>query len=231
MNSNKSIHMTRGAMHVAILIDGDNVSYADAKFILAKATEFGEICSKRVYGDFLMDTLKNWKQTANDYGIKMIQTTQYIRGKNTTDIEMVIDAMNMLFTKDYDEFCIATGDSDFTSLATALKEQNKVVRIFGYKDKAPNALKLNGDFIDINSLKLNSSVNSDKKITPQKIKCAQATLDLNKNSNTTANLAGATQDVNSQSSSKDTTKSKSKATNSGAKMLRKDTPVAYRLNF
>ncbi len=114
---------------IAVLIDADNAQRSKMKFILEEISTHGHIITKRAYGDWSSEGLKNWKNDLNELAIQPIQQFAYTTGKNATDSAMIIDAMDLLYTKKYDAFVIISSDSDFTKLATRLKESQ--IFVFG----------------------------------------------------------------------------------------------------
>lgn len=117
---------------IALLIDAENIAYKYLKTIFDEiSTNYGTVTIKRAYGDFTAESLKNWKDVVLDYAIVPIQQYSFVSDKNSSDHKMVIDAMDILYTKDVDIFCLATSDSDFTSLVTRLRESGKKVIGFG----------------------------------------------------------------------------------------------------
>lgn len=114
--------------NLALLIDADNISSKYIKTIIDELTSnYGVISVKRAYGDWTSDTLKPWKKTLLEYSLTPIQQFSYRTGKNATDSAMIIDAMDILYTKDIDAFCLATSDCDFTKIASRLRESGKTV--------------------------------------------------------------------------------------------------------
>ena len=113
---------------IAILIDADNTSPEYMKIVIEEAAKEGIITYRRVYGDFTKQQLKSWtKEILNEYALSPIHSYDYTTGKNSTDITMVIDAMDILYTGHADVFCLVTTDSDFTRLTTKLREAGKKV--------------------------------------------------------------------------------------------------------
>lgn len=121
-----------------MLIDADNTSSKYIDTILSELSAIGSVDIKRAYGDFTSPTLKSWdKEILNNYSIKPIQNFTYTSGKNSTDGAMIIDAMDILFTKDIDCFCIATSDSDFIRLTQRIREDGKTVIGMGRQQTIP----------------------------------------------------------------------------------------------
>ena len=107
----------------AILIDGDNTSPQYLKTIIDEVTKEGVITYKRIYGDWTVPNLDGWKDVLLEYSITPMQQYAYTKGKNATDSAMIIDAMDILYTGKVDGFCIVSSDSDFTKLASRLREE------------------------------------------------------------------------------------------------------------
>ncbi|HBL83764.1 MAG: Maebl [Clostridiales bacterium GWF2_38_85] len=122
----------------AVLIDADNVSDKYIKHILDEMTNYGLITYKRIYGDWTKPALGAWKTVLLDNSITPIQQYGYTIGKNATDSAMIIDAMDILYSKNVEGFCIVSSDSDFTRLASRLRESGMFVVGMGEK-KTPSA--------------------------------------------------------------------------------------------
>lgn len=116
---------------IALLIDADNVSHAKIAPILAELSKYGTANIRRAYGDWGSAGLKGWKDKLHDFAIRPIQQFSYSTGKNATDIALVIDAMELLYTQKLDAFCIASSDADFTPLVMQLKANGHDVYGFG----------------------------------------------------------------------------------------------------
>ena len=121
---------------VAVLIDADNAQLSKLSAILNEISAHGHVLIKRAYGDWSIDGLKNWKTPLNELAIQPIQPIQqfaYTTGKNATDASMIIDAMDLLYSEKIDAFALVSSDSDFTKLASRLRESEKFV--FGVGEK------------------------------------------------------------------------------------------------
>lgn len=116
-----------------MLIDADNAQAAVIEGLLAEIATFGEATVKRIYGDFTATTSASWKRVLQQYAIKPVQQFAYSTGKNATDSTLIIDAMDLLYTRSFDGFCLITSDSDFTGLAMRLREEG--LRVFGFGEK------------------------------------------------------------------------------------------------
>ena len=122
---------------IALLIDADNVSHAKIAPMLAELSKYGTANIRRAYGDWGSAGLKGWKDKLHDFAIRPIQQFSYSTGKNATDIALVIDAMELLYTQKLDAFCIASSDADFTPLVMQLKANGHDVYGFGER-KTPD---------------------------------------------------------------------------------------------
>ncbi|GAB1475172.1 NYN domain-containing protein [Bacillota bacterium] len=122
----------------AVLIDADNISDKYIKFILDEISNDGVATYKRIYGDWTKPALGNWKSVLLEYSITPIQQYGYTTGKNATDAAMIIDAMDILYSGNVDGFCLVTSDSDFTRLASRLRESGMDVVGMGER-KTPKA--------------------------------------------------------------------------------------------
>ena len=129
---------TTSDIRLAVLIDADNVPPHNVRGMMAEIARYGTPTIKRIYGDFTKPNLAQWKSQLLDYAISPIQQFSYTSGKNATDSAMIIDAMDILYTDRIDGFVLVSSDSDFTKLATRLRESGKTVYGFG-EMKTPNA--------------------------------------------------------------------------------------------
>ncbi len=118
---------------MAVLIDADNVSDKYIKFIFDEISNHGIPTYKRIYGDWTKPQLASWKSVLLNYSITPIQQYSYTTGKNATDAALIIDAMDILYSKNVDGFCIVSSDSDFTRLAARLREAGMYVIGMGEK--------------------------------------------------------------------------------------------------
>jgi hypothetical protein len=128
------------SLRLAVLIDADNAQAAVIEGLLAEIARFGEATVKRIYGDFTAPTSASWKKVLQKYAIKPVQQFAYTTGKNATDSTLIIDAMDLLYTRNFDGFCLVTSDSDFTGLAMRIREEGLTVLGFGEK-KTPEAFR------------------------------------------------------------------------------------------
>lgn len=118
---------------IAVLIDAENISPKYIKILLDEASNYGTIVYKRIYGDWSKSALSSWHSVILDYSIHAIQQFSNTKGKNATDSAMIIDAMDLLHTERLHGFCIVSSDSDFTRLASRLRESEMLVIGMGEK--------------------------------------------------------------------------------------------------
>lgn len=116
---------------IALLIDADNVSHGKIAAMLAELSKYGTANIRRAYGDWASTGLKGWRDKLHEFAIRPIQQFSYSAGKNATDIALVIDAMELLYTQKPDAFAIASSDADFTPLVMQLKANGHEVYGFG----------------------------------------------------------------------------------------------------
>ncbi len=175
---------------LAVLIDGDNIPSAHVKEMMEEIAKYGNPTIKRIYGDWTKPHLNKWKTLLLENAITPIQQYGYTTGKNATDSAMIIDAMDILYSEKVDGFCLVSSDSDFTRLATRLREAGMKVYGIGEK-KTPNPFIVACDkFIYIEILKNQASENESEstettketksnidKITQKEIRFIAATID------------------------------------------------------
>lgn len=124
-------------LKLAVLIDADNIPHANVKAMMEEIAKYGTPTFKRIYGDWTKPHITGWKSVLLENAITPIQQYSYTTGKNATDSAMIIDAMDILYTGRVDGFCIVSSDSDFTRLATRLREAGMKVIGIGEK-KTPD---------------------------------------------------------------------------------------------
>jgi uncharacterized LabA/DUF88 family protein len=120
-----------GIHRLAILIDADNASADIIESLFKEVAKYGTAHVRRIYGDWTSPRLGKWKDKLNQFAIQPIQQFGYTTGKNATDSALIIDAMDLLYTQNFDGFCIVSSDSDFTRLASRIRESGLVVYGFG----------------------------------------------------------------------------------------------------
>jgi hypothetical protein len=129
---------TLNDLRLAVLIDADNIPYSNVKGMLEEIAKYGTPTFKRIYGDWTKPTIAGWKSVLLENAITPIQQYSYTRGKNSTDSALIIDGMDILYSGKVDGFCIVSSDSDFTRLATRLREAGmKVIGIGERKTPHP----------------------------------------------------------------------------------------------
>src|SRR5699024_5216203 len=111
----------------------DNTSVSITEGLIAEIANYGIASVKRIYGDWTSSNLSGWKEILLEYAIQPIQQFGYTTGKNSTDSAMIIDAMDLLYTENLGGFCIVSSDSDFTRLASRIRESGLIVYGFGEK--------------------------------------------------------------------------------------------------
>lgn len=131
---------SEGQQRLAVLIDADNAQASVVEALLAEVARYGDAIVRRIYGDFTSSHSASWKKVLQRNAIKPVQQFAYSTGKNATDSTLIIDAMDLLYTGDFDGFCLVTSDSDFTGLATRLREAGLMVYGFGER-KTPEAFR------------------------------------------------------------------------------------------
>ncbi len=124
----------------AVLIDADNTSPRIAAGLFEEVAKFGEASVRRIYGDFSSPRMKSWADILQKYAIDPYQQFAYTTGKNASDIALVIDAMDLLHSRRFDGFCLVSSDSDFTRLASRLREEGADVYGFGAR-KTPESFR------------------------------------------------------------------------------------------
>ena len=152
-------------INLAVLIDGDNIPSAFVKEMMEEIAKYGNPTIKRIYGDWTKPNLSKWKNILLENAITPIQQYGYTTGKNATDSAMIIDAMDILYSEKVNGFCIVSSDSDFTRLATRLREAGMLVIGIGEK-KTPNPFIVACDkfiYIEILKTKTKEKVSEDEK--------------------------------------------------------------------
>ena len=170
-------------MNLAVLIDGDNIPSKYIKEMMEEIAKYGVPSIKRIYGDWTNPKLNRWKGLLLEHAIQPVQQYGYTTGKNSTDSAMIIDAMDILYSGNTDGFCIVSSDSDFTRLATRLRESSQFVIGIG-EQKTPKPFIVACDkfiYLEIlnedeedESPKIKRSIKQQKKavepVTPEIIK-------------------------------------------------------------
>ena len=123
---------------LAVLIDADNAQPSITEGLLSEVAKYGIASVKRIYGDWTTPSLTGWKSVLLEHSVQPVQQFRYTVGKNATDSAMIIDAMDLLYTKRFEGFCLVSSDSDFTRLASRIREEGLLVYGFGER-KTPKA--------------------------------------------------------------------------------------------
>ena len=118
---------------LAVLIDADNASPSIVKGLTSEISKYGVPVVSRVYGDWTQPQLNSWKQVLLEHAIQPVQQFRYTTGKNSTDSAMIIDAMDLLYSSRFQGFCLVSSDSDFTRLASRIREEG--LRVYGFGEK------------------------------------------------------------------------------------------------
>ncbi len=132
--------MDKNTPKIAVLVDTENISVEYTEVIMKELNDYGTVTIRRAYGDWSSDNLKKWRSSANKYAFHEVHISSNTKGKNSSDIGVVINAMDLLYTQDVDIFCIVSSDSDFTKLNLRIRESNKFVIGMGEKSKSNPAL-------------------------------------------------------------------------------------------
>ena len=176
-------------INLAVLIDGDNIPSANVKEMIEEIAKYGNPTIKRIYGDWTKPNLSKWKNILLKNAITPVQQYGYTTGKNATDSAMIIDAMDILYSEKVNGFCLVSSDSDFTRLATRLREAGMKVYGIGEKKTPQPFIAACDKFIYIEILKNQSEENESEivksksspkvnvdKITPKVIKLIASTI-------------------------------------------------------
>lgn len=165
-------------LNLAVLIDGDNIPSAHVKEMMEEVAKYGNPTIKRIYGDWTKPSLNKWKNVLLENAITPIQQYGYTSGKNATDSAMIIDAMDILYSGKVNGFCLVSSDSDFTRLATRLREAGMQVIGIGEK-KTPSPFIVACDkFIYIEILKKRTQEKAEQKEETPVDKITQADIKL-----------------------------------------------------
>ena len=158
--------MASGNDSLAVLIDADNAQAANIRDLLGEVSRYGRATVKRCYGDWTTPHLQKWKAYLNELAIQPIQQFAYTSGKNSTDSALIIDAMDLLYSGGLNGFCLVSSDSDFTRLASRIREAGLAVYGFGER-KTPQAFVAACDkFIYTEILKPGEEAKSEGDVEP-----------------------------------------------------------------
>lgn len=154
-------------LKLAVLIDADNVPYANVKEMFEEIAKYGSPTFKRIYADWTKPTVSGWKKVLLENAITPIQQYSYSSGKNASDSALIIDAMDILYTGKVDGFCIVSSDSDFTRLATRLREAGMKVIGIGEKKTLTPFITACDKFIYLEILKSSDADNNTEDDSPK----------------------------------------------------------------
>ncbi|MBP3736381.1 MAG: NYN domain-containing protein [Lachnospiraceae bacterium] len=155
-------------INIALLIDADNISSRYITGILSELSKYGKITVRRMYGDWSQDRLHGWLKSSSRYSLTPVMQPNNTPGKNASDIGLIIDAMDILYTGDVQGFCIVSSDGDFNKLATRLREAGKVVIGMG-ETKTPESFRVSCErFIFLNIVDDDNAETEDASKTKSK---------------------------------------------------------------
>lgn len=159
--------MSNNNKRFALLIDGDNAQASLLPQMLTEVSKYGTAIIRRIYGDWTEPQMKSWKETLNTHSIQPIQQFRYTTGKNATDSALIIDAMDVLYSTDVNAFCIVSSDSDYTRLATRIRENNLFVLGIGRGNTPPAFINACNVFVATENLRKTSTQTGKSKSTSQ----------------------------------------------------------------
>jgi uncharacterized LabA/DUF88 family protein len=154
--------------HLAVLIDADNSQPSIIEGLLDEIAQYGVASVKRIYGDWTSTQLRGWKAHLLEHGIQPIQQFGYTTGKNATDSAMIIDAMDLLYTGKFEGFCIVSSDSDFTRLASRIRESGVSVYGFGERKTPKPFVSACDKFIYTENLRKDRLAKAEIDVTKEK---------------------------------------------------------------
>ena len=134
---------------VALFIDAENISHKAADFIVSSAKSYGDLIVKKIYADWSKPSVKDWKDAIGQHSLMTEHQFTFSKGKNASDISLMIDAICYLFEKHIDVYCLATGDSDFTRLVQVLRARDKKVIGFGRSNAMPSLINSFNEYLYI----------------------------------------------------------------------------------
>lgn len=152
--------MTPESRYIAMLIDGDNAQPSLIGNLLAEAAKYGVVAIRRIYGDWTTPNMNGWRESLNSYAVLPVQQFRYTTGKNATDSALIIEAMDLLHAGNVGGFCIVSSDSDYTRLATRIREQGLFAMGIGRRN-TPQAL-VNACEVFVHTENLTSEPHSDE---------------------------------------------------------------------
>ncbi|WMB16055.1 NYN domain-containing protein [Akkermansia muciniphila] len=147
---------------LALLIDAENVALDKLESVIRKISAYGRIVIQRAYGDWSKESLKNWKDSLNRFGIKAEQQFNYTPKKNSTDMALTIDALDLLYQSSYDALAIVSSDCDFTPVSLYVREHGVYVIGIGKKDTPESFQKACDKFIKLEDLDIKTNADPSK---------------------------------------------------------------------
>lgn len=156
----------REARLLAMLIDGDNAQPSLLEHVLAEAAKYGLVTTRRIYGDWTDRQMTGWKESLHSLAVQPVQQFRYTKGKNATDSALIIDAMDLLHSGSVEGFCIVSSDSDYTRLATRIRESGMLVMGVGRKDTPDSFVNACEIFVYTENLSPKEDKGNQKKEKP-----------------------------------------------------------------
>jgi uncharacterized protein (TIGR00288 family) len=156
--------------NIALLIDADNAPAAKIDFIIAELASYGVVNIRRAYGNWKKQALAGWEKILHDYAIQPVQHFDLIKGKNASDMALLIDAMDLLYTKSVGTFCLVSSDCDFTPLILRLRADGKQVIGFGGKNAPSPFVNSCTRFLYLDEEKKAATATTDKRPTSAQLK-------------------------------------------------------------
>ena len=156
----------REARLLAMLIDGDNAQPSLLEHVLAEAAKYGLVTTRRIYGDWTDRQMSGWKESLHSLAVQPVQQFRYTKGKNATDSALIIDAMDLLHSGSVEGFCIVSSDSDYTRLATRIRESGMLVMGVGRKDTPDSFVNACEIFVYTENLSPKEDKGNQKKEKP-----------------------------------------------------------------
>jgi uncharacterized protein (TIGR00288 family) len=153
---------------VAVFIDAENISAEHAEKILGEASNYGDVIIKRVFADWSNQQMKTWKDTTIKFSLKPEQQFTPVKGKNASDISLIVSVLTTLFEKEIDVFCLCSSDSDFIRLVQELREREKLVVGFGTEQTVPAFVNSFSEFIYLEKIAAKANCLPKEKLTALK---------------------------------------------------------------
>jgi len=155
---------------IALLIDADNAPASKIHFIISELATHGVVNIRKAYGNWTKQSLSGWANVLNEYAIQPVQHFDIVKGKNATDMALLIEAMDILYTKDVETFCLVSSDSDFTPLCTRLRADGKQVIGFGRRSTPEPFVHSCSIFLYLDDENLNETSEQKKEFSVNQLK-------------------------------------------------------------